>query len=192
MLEFGCGAGQWAAALVEEGAEVVGIDLSERQLAHARHRRGDLRLVQAAGQYLPFAPSSFDVVFCDHGAMSWADPTATVPEVTRVLRPGGRFVFNVTSPVLDMCWDDEVGGPGRLVRADYFGLHRDVDQDGATSYSLGYGEWIRLFRASGLAIEDLIEPRPASVRPNTYWNSDPPDWFRRWPGESIWITRLES
>jgi SAM-dependent methyltransferase len=189
VLEYGCGAAQWASALLDDGAHVTGLDLSEAQLAHARRRSAGLPLVQAAGQHMPFTDASFDLVFCDHGVMSWADPDATVPEVARVLRAGGRLIFNVTSPVLDACWSDEVGGPGIILRTDYFGSHVRAEADGATSYTLTYGEWIRLFRSNGLLVEDLIEPRPPSPRPNTYWNSDPPDWFRRWPGEALWVTR---
>ena len=189
VLEFGCGAAQWSAGLVDDGARVIGLDLSRAQLGHARQRRSDLDLVQAAGQYLPFAPESFDLVFCDHGAMSWADPHRTVPEVSRILRRDGRLVFNVTSPLLDACWSDEVGGPGTTLLGDYFGDHVEREPDGATSYTLTYGDWIRLFRTHHLIVEDLIEPRPAAPRPNTYWNSDPPDWFCRWPGEMIWVTR---
>ncbi len=38
ILEFGCGAAQWSIALAKRGGRVVGIDLSERQLEHARRR----------------------------------------------------------------------------------------------------------------------------------------------------------
>ncbi len=55
-------------------------------------------LVHADGERLPFASGAFDVVLSDHGAMSWADPYRTVPEVARVLRQGGRFAFNACTP----------------------------------------------------------------------------------------------
>src|SRR5262249_6822981 len=106
VLEYGCGAGQWASSLAIEGARIVGIDLSDAQLAAAHTKHPTLRLVQAAGQLLPFPPGCFDLVFCDHGALSWVDPYVAVPEVVRVLRPGGRLVFNVASPFVFMCWDD--------------------------------------------------------------------------------------
>lgn len=192
VLEVGCGAGQWTASLAVEGTHVIGLDLSESQLAAARHRGVDLRLVQAAGQHLPFLDQSFDVVFCDHGAMSWADPAVTLPEVRRVLRIGGRLVFNVASPFIEMCWDEQIGGVGVSLRADYFGLYSYAETDGATSYTLGYGDWIRLFRANGFVVDDLIEPRPTEARANTYWKSEPSDWFKRWPGETLWVTRLDN
>lgn len=192
VLEYGCGAAQWASSLADEGARIVGIDLSDAQLEAARNKHPVLPLVQAAGQELPFASCSFDLVFCDHGALSWADPHIAVPEVVRVLRPGGRLVFNVASPFVFMCWDDPTSALGSQLRGDYFGLHADVLDDGSANYTLGYGDWIRLFRANGLVVEDLIEPRPVDGTPNSYWPSEPSDWFTRWPGECLWVTRLPS
>ena len=46
-------------------------------------------LVQASAEAVPVADASFDIVFCDHGAMNFADPYKTVREVARLLRPGG-------------------------------------------------------------------------------------------------------
>ena len=44
--------------------------------------------------------------------------------------------------------------------SDYFGMHR-IDAVEEVVFQLPYGEWIRLFRANGLEILDLIEPRQA-------------------------------
>lgn len=76
VLELGCGAGQWSRALAAEGATVVGLDLSEAQLAAAARAMGTVRppLVQGAAEQLPFAADSFDLVFCDFGGLSWAPP----------------------------------------------------------------------------------------------------------------------
>ena len=100
VLELGCGAGQWSRSLAADGAVVAGIDLSDAQLAAAAAAMGASRysLVQGAAQQLPFRSGSFDVVFCDHGGLSWAPPQLAVPEAARVLRQGGRLVFTVTSP----------------------------------------------------------------------------------------------
>lgn len=188
VLELGCGGGQWSMFLARDGVQVVGLDLSERQLATARRLTADLGvpLVQGDAEAPPFTDSSFDVVFCDHGGMTWADPYKTVPEAARLLRPGGRFVFNASTPLYSLCWDEALGRPSdRLVR-DYFGLHTDPDADGSTSYTLPYGEWIRLFRRNGLVVEDLIELRPPEDAETTY-TFLPKDWARRWPGEQIWV-----
>jgi 2-polyprenyl-3-methyl-5-hydroxy-6-metoxy-1,4-benzoquinol methylase len=57
VLELGCGGGQWTAWLAEQGANVTGIDISERQLEHARNlvsrKRVNARLVAAAPRAFP-------------------------------------------------------------------------------------------------------------------------------------------
>ena len=62
--------------------------------------------------------------------------------------------------------------------------------DGEESYfQLPYGEWIRLFRANGFVVEDLIEPRPPEGATSSYRNPDEIAWARRWPAEEIWRLR---
>ncbi len=104
VLEFGCGAAQWSIAMAKAGARSVGLDLSDRQLEHARTlmiRAGvEFPLVLASAEAVPLVDASFDIVFCDHGAMTFADPYRTVPEAARLLRPGGLFAFSHGSPIL--------------------------------------------------------------------------------------------
>jgi SAM-dependent methyltransferase len=192
VLELGCGAAQGSIDLARAGARPVGLDLSEGQLAHARRllvQAGvHVPLVQASAEAVPLADASFDIVFCDHGAMNFADPYRTVPEVARLLRPGGLFAFCHLSPIADLCWPDEADRAGdRLVR-DYFGMHQ-IDAVDEVVFQLPYGEWIRLFRANGLEILDLIEPRPAADAVSSYRDDEDRAWARRWPAECIWRLR---
>ncbi|POM26649.1 putative methyltransferase YcgJ [Actinomadura rubteroloni] len=190
VLELGCGAGQWSRSIAAEGANVVGLDLSEAQLTEAARAMGTARypLVQGAAERLPFAAESFDVVFCDHGGLSWAPPHLAVPQAARVLRHGGRLVFNVASPWFEACYDEEARHVTTTLQRDYFGLHTVAEDQGAASYQLTYGGWIKVLRAAGLIIDDLIEPRPDAGTPNGYNKTDPPDWAHRWPAEMLWIT----
>ncbi len=75
------------------GARVTGLDQSRGQLRHAAEKVAAagvaVQLVCASATAVPLRDASFDVVFCDHGAMSFCDPYRTVPEVARLLRPGG-------------------------------------------------------------------------------------------------------
>ena len=114
-----------------------------------------------------------------------ADPYRTVPEVARLLRPGGLFAFCHLSPIADLCWPDDADRASeRLVRDD-FGMHQ-IDAVDEVVFQLPYGEWIRLFRANGLDILDLIEPRPAPDAVSSYRNDEDRAWARRWPAECIW------
>jgi SAM-dependent methyltransferase len=147
VLELGCGAAQWSILLAKAGARIVGLDNSERQLEHARKAMAEagveFPLVHAAGEDVPLPDESFDVVFCDHGALSWSDPYATVPEAARLLRGGGLLAFSTTSALAAICWSEETDMVGPALMHDYFGLH-SFDEGEGVNYQLPYGEWIRL------------------------------------------------
>lgn len=192
ILEFGCGAAQWSIALARAGARPVGLDLSDRQLEHARTLMADagvdFPLVHGSAEAVPLPDGSFDIVFCDHGAMTFADPYRTVPEASRLLRPGGLFAFNHGSPILSIAWAADADRAGDRLVYDYFGMHQ-FDYGDSIDFNLPYGEWIRLFRANGFIIEDLIEPRPDPDATSTYRDEVEREWARRWPAESIWRLR---
>lgn len=185
VLELGCGAAQWTEALIESGARAVGIDLSERQLANARARSS---LVQGNAERLPFCDRSFDVVFCDHGATSWARPEQTVAETSRVLKQGGVFAFCMSSPIRDICWNSETDCITPQLARDYFELSVLEDAE-STCYQLPYGAWIRLFRQHSLVVEDLVELRAPEHADTTYSDFVPATWARKWPAEHIWKLR---
>jgi ubiquinone/menaquinone biosynthesis C-methylase UbiE len=137
-LELGCGAAQFGLRVAGRGAHVTGLDFSANQLAHARRNVASagarFPLVCADAEQLPFADASFDLVFCDHGATTFTDPHRTVPEVARVLRPSGRFVFDISTPFIWVCWGDDDAPAGRELRRDYFSLGRLlVDEPDGTS-----------------------------------------------------------
>lgn len=192
VLELGCGAAQWSIALAGLGARCVGLDNSERQLEHARRGMAaagvDLPLVHASAEDVPLADASFDVVFCDHGAMTFADPERTIPEAARLLRPGGLLAFNAETPLHFICWDESANRAGERLRLNYFEADR-ADDGEAVTFSRPYGAWIRLFRANGLVIEDLIELRPPEDAKTTYDLYVTHEWARAWPAEQIWRVR---
>jgi len=186
VLELGCGAAQWSIALAEDGARIIGIDLSAEQLRHARRAAGRLPLVQGSAEELPFADASFDLVFCDHGAMGFAEPSRTVTEVARVLRPGGRFVFAIVSPLLFMCWNPKTERVDARLHADWFGMRSDEDEQ-TIQFQLPYGEWIDLFASSGLRVERLLHLRPPEGATTTYDDYVSLRWARSWPAEDLWV-----
>ncbi|MDQ4143776.1 MAG: methyltransferase domain-containing protein [Actinomycetota bacterium] len=196
ILELGCGAAQWAIALAKRGARAVGLDNSGRQLAHARtlvQREGlHVPLVQSPAETVPFPDASFDIVLSDYGATHFADPYEVIPECSRVLRTGGVLAFSTTGPLLQLCWDNEGDHVTSELQQTYFGMHRfEWSEDEPVDFNLPYGEWIRLFRSNGLAVEDLMEIRPPEDAKTTY-EGRPLWWARRWPAEIIWKVRKET
>lgn len=196
VLEFGCGAAQWSIALAALGARVTGLDISERQLEHARRLMeaagASFALVHASAEATPFDDASFEIVFCDHGAMTFADPYLTVPEAARILWPGGLLAFSMHTPILDIAWAAGGDHPADALVSDYWDLHL-IDEPGEpVSYQLRYGDWIRLFIENGFAIESLVELRPPAHASSSYCDEVDRDWARRWPMEHIWRVRRTS
>jgi len=189
VLELGCGAAQWSIELAREGARVIALDVSHAQLAHARRATPALPLVQASGEQLPFAASSFDVVFCDHGALSFCDPDVSIAECSRLLRPNGLLAFCCTHPLLYLTWDDAREQQTRKLQIDYANLGRMPLVEGTIDWVLPPSGWIRVLRANGFEIEDLVELCARKDASTTYEEFAPPRWARRWPAEWIWKAR---
>ena len=184
VLELGCGGAQWSAALSALGAHAVGLDLSRAQLAHARATAPALAVVLADGEQPPFADRAFDVVFCDHGALSFCEPDVVVAECARVLRPGGVLAFCGTHPLLYLTYDEEKHRQSRRLHLLYTDLGRN---DGANvDWALPPGEWVRVLRSHGFTIDALVELVPPADATTTYVDFAPPKWARRWPAEWIW------
>ncbi|MDQ2713387.1 MAG: class I SAM-dependent methyltransferase [Chloroflexota bacterium] len=194
VLEFGCGAARWSLALAERGARPVGLDVSARQLHHARRllqEAGmDFPLIEASAEDVPLPDGSFDIVFCDWGAMTFCDPLRTVPEAARLLRSGGLFAFMTATPIAIICQNMATDQLERALINDYFGMHR-LEWEDEVDFQLPYGEWIRLFRRTSFAVEDLIETQPPTGVTSTYRNAAETEWARHWPMENIWKLRKE-
>jgi SAM-dependent methyltransferase len=99
VLEVGCGPGRLSIRLARQhGLEVTGLDLDPAMIQRARanaDRRGDGQARRPSflvGDVaaLAFPDSSFDLVVSTLSLHHWADPTAGLAEIGRVLRPGGR------------------------------------------------------------------------------------------------------
>jgi len=100
VLETAAGTGVLTRALAGRLAppvRIVATDLNQPMLDLARRLQPDapIEWKQADALALPFADRAFDVVTCQFGAMFFPDKVAGYREARRVLRPGGRFLFNV-------------------------------------------------------------------------------------------------
>lgn len=121
---------------------------------------------------------------------SGPDPYRWIPEASRLLRPGGQLTFLVNGVILMLAAPDEEEVPAsdRLLRP-LFGMHRMEWPDTlAVEFHLPHGEWIRLLRANGLEVTDLVEIQP-SADATTRYPFVTLDWARRWPSEEVWKAR---
>jgi SAM-dependent methyltransferase len=194
-IELGCGTGYVSSWLARRGAQAVGIDPTATQLQIAVELKGEfdveLPLVQGVAEQLPFADDTFDLAISEYGAAIWADPYRWIPETARVLRPGGELIMLGNSTLLMLCVPDEdaVAAGDRLLRP-LFGLHRlDWNDPGGTEFHLSHGERIRLLRANGFEILELLELRP-QPEATTRYDFVTTEWARRWPCEEVWRARF--
>ncbi len=196
-LELGCGTGYVSAWLSRRGSTPVALDPTPSQLEIAgelqREFGASFPLVRAAAEYLPFAEDSFDLAISEYGAAIWADPYKWIPEVARVLRPGAELVFLGNSSLLMICAPEDDGEPAteRLLRPQ-FGMHRfDWSEPDCTEFHLSHGDWIRLLRANGFEVLELMELRPPAGA-STRYSFVTYEWASQWPCEEVWRARLAS
>lgn len=105
-LDVGCGAGHLSFALAPVLARIVAADPSAAMLACVQevareHGWAHLETVQAGAESLPFADGSFCVVATRYSAHHWTRLDQALPELMRVLKPGGALL------VIDVLGDED-------------------------------------------------------------------------------------
>lgn len=128
VLDVGTGPGVLLVELAERRPDVrvTGIDLSADMIAAARRNlrgfgeRATARVADVTA--LPFGDDAFDVVVTSFSMHHWDRPADAVPELARVLRPGGRlYVYDLGFAPFDVLTDTATarglfGGPVRRAR----------------------------------------------------------------------------
>lgn len=98
VLDLGCAGGFMAEALAHRGAKVAGIDPAAQAIdaaqAHAAEGGLQIRYDVGVGEDLPYGDAAFDSVVCVDVLEHVSDLTRVLAEVTRVLKPGGLFLFD--------------------------------------------------------------------------------------------------
>jgi len=99
VLDACCGTGDLALADERVGGNVTGLDFSERMLARAREKSTSVDWVLGDAMSLPFDDGSFDSATVGFGIRNVPDLEASLAELARVLRPGGRLAcLEITRP----------------------------------------------------------------------------------------------
>jgi len=106
--DLGAGTGILTGALARLGTDVIAVEPDQAMLAELRRQLPAVRAVEGSAEALPLPDHSVDAVLCGQ-ALHWFDLDLALPEIARVLTPGGVLagLWNVD--------DDRVGWVAELV-----------------------------------------------------------------------------
>ena len=196
VIELGCGTAAICAWLKRGGMHPVGLDFSPAQLNVAEQLQHEFGvyfpLISANAEDVPFDRDSFDVAISEYGPSVWSNPRRWLPEAHRLLRLGGQLILFTNSAILMACTPTDGSLAGEKLVRDYFSSYRvEFGAEAGVEFHLTHGQWVRLLRANGFAVENLIELRPQPKAKPRY-ELVSLKWARRWPSEEIWVARKVS
>ena len=176
-LDVGCGEGHNTRLLVERGAHMTALDISETFIRAACSADPTSGYVRGDASFLPFADATFDAATAFMSIMDVADPVVAIGEIARVLRPGGWLQFSITHPVnttpVRRWIDDDDGVRTWLAIGDYFvegpmtdswtfkaaseiGMRHEPFTITAARRTVS--SWMNMVIDAGFTIERVIEP----------------------------------
>ena len=158
VLDAGCGAGHYAAALVERGASVMGLEGSSVLIAHARTRLGGRAEVIQHDLDTPLdllADASFDGVVCALVVHHLRNRGQFLGELLRVLRPGGWLALSTTHPTFD--WTHF--GDSYFSR-EWVELKMRDDKHSIRYQRMSLETILEELLAAGFVLDRLVESRP--------------------------------
>ena len=147
--DVGCGTGRHALWLADACAEVHAFDASAGMMARARDKLAEhgVRLYQhVLPAPLPAADGTFDAVLFALVADHIEDLATAFCELRRVLKAGGRLIFTVLHPAMNLLgitarfWDPKDGGEVRVAAFEHT-----------------YGDYVMGVLRAGLVIEEIVE-----------------------------------
>lgn len=167
VLDAGCGTGKYSAWLHDHGADVVGIDVSEEMVAHARERLpATVPVMQATLEAeLPFEDAAFDGVVSGLVLDYLPDWEPVFASFHRVLRPGGFLVFSVSHPFDEFPLADDENYFHREQRV------KDWDVE-IPYYRRPLEAMVNPLLRAGFTLSEVTEPQPTeafkAVMPDRY------------------------
>lgn len=170
VLDVGCGDGQIARALAATGCAVTGIDPTRRNLEVARERAGGPEYIEGSATDLPFGDAHFDAVVACLVFEHIDDVDTAISEVSRVLRPGGRFAFFLNHPLLQTPgsgWIDDhmVEPPEQYWRIGPYLVETESIEEVELGIHIRFlhrplSRYVNTMIAHGLTVHRMVEPEP--------------------------------
>ena len=145
VLDVAAGTGIASRQLAERAARVLAVELSAAMLAEFVASSPGIPAVQGSGNTLPVRDSSVDLVTYAQ-AFHWVDPSRAVPEILRVLRPGGVLALWWNQTDRSSQWEAEQEARIDAVNPD--SRHRGLDgaENNVLTRDFGLKVDVRTFR----------------------------------------------
>jgi len=169
-LDVGCGEGRFCRALKAHGVDVVGIDPTPALLAAARRRDRNGAYLEGRAERLPFGDETFDLVVSYLSLIDIPDIESAIPEMARVLKPGGALlVANLNSfntACVDQGWIKDSGGRRLHYPIDHYLEERAmwIAYRGIriVNHHRPLSTYLRSLLGAGLVLTYFDEPAPAA------------------------------
>lgn len=183
ILDLGCGGGQCSIAFARQGAVATGLDISDAQLDYARQlaaaEKVDVQFVQGTAEDLgAFTSGDWDIVFSTYALHYVADLPRCLSECSRILHPGGLFVFSLDHPLRDCFFDAEDDEIAIYPVFGYFDNRpirwRWPERTDLVvqSYHHTIAQWIDMLAVAGFQLTRLLEPSPPAALLDATFPSD--------------------
>ncbi|AWN52959.1 class I SAM-dependent methyltransferase [Methylobacterium sp. 17Sr1-1] len=168
-LDVGCGEGRFCRMVQDHGVGTVGIDPTDALLRQARARDPAGIYLPGRAEALPFADGAFDLVVSYLTLIDIPDIRAAIPEMARVLAPGGSLLIaNLASFCTAGGWTEDPDGVRRFRIDDYL----EERAEWAAWHGIRVHNWHRplsltmsLLLGQGLALRHFDEPAPQGGDP---------------------------
>jgi ubiquinone/menaquinone biosynthesis C-methylase UbiE len=180
VLDLGCGNGYLSRRFARQGAIVTAVDANAPliELVSTREAKEPLGItyyVADAAHLEMLADGIFDLVICNMALMDIENAAGAIEEVSRVLKPRGRFVASISHPCFDKVntsgWDIEYIYPTTTIWRK-MSRYREITVDdlpwlrvpgnvvNTRAFHRPLSWYVRTLRASGLVVAALEEPEP--------------------------------
>ena len=169
LIDICCGPGVYSVEFARRGADVLGVDISQKMLDEAKknaeNANVNLTLQKSDVHSLPSPDESFDIAVLILAILN----TRIVEEVARVLKPRGLLLYSDTHPIIESKgrWESDRIGASRIVE-DYFSQDQrewQIQLGPERTIALMYNtrtieQCVNMIANAGFEVLRIVEPKP--------------------------------